>query len=166
MNTLQQWQQWYHSAGRKESKEILLEHWDNRLAAQNAYFDRYVARRVGHVHVLGEKNVAYLQGDESLAKPAIEKAVAAFIREGSWPPLTCDECLHLMVRVYLARQVLAAIRRGTPQGMVIQSQMPDLQDREHVIQWFLMDLWNLGGKAFLAAMARGDGVRSGTVALP
>ena len=31
--------------------------------------------------------------------------------------------------------------------------MPDLQNREHTIQWLLLDLWNLGGKAFLAAMA-------------
>jgi hypothetical protein len=32
--------------------------------------------------------------------------------------------------------------------------MPDLGNREYAIQWFLVDLWNLAGKAFLAAMAR------------
>jgi hypothetical protein len=79
--------------------------------------------------------------------------VAAFIREGSWPALTHREYLHLIVRIRLARKVLAAILQATPQGMVIKSQMPDLKNREHTIQWFLVDLWNLGGKAFLAAMA-------------
>jgi len=92
--------------------------------------------------------------DQGLAKPVIEKAVAAFIRDGSWPALTHREHLHLIVRIRLARKVVAAIRHGTPQGMVIKSLMPDLGNREHAIQWFLMDLWNLGGKAFLAAMAR------------
>ena len=38
--------------------------------------------------------------------------------------------------------------------MVVKSQMPDLANREYAIQWFLVDLWNLAGKAFLAAMAR------------
>jgi hypothetical protein len=61
--------------------------------------------------------------------------------------------LHLIVRIQLARKVVAAIREGTPQGMVVRSQMPDLVNREHAIRWFLVDLWNLGGKAFLAAMA-------------
>jgi hypothetical protein len=79
--------------------------------------------------------------------------VAAFIREGSWPALTHRECLHLVVRIQLARKVLAAILQATPQGMVIKSQMPDLGNRQHAIWWFLVDLWNLGGKAFLAAMA-------------
>jgi hypothetical protein len=59
----------------------------------------------------------------------------------------------LIVRVRLARKVVAAIRQGTPQGMVVKSQMPDLANREHAIRWFLVDLWTLGGKAFLAAMA-------------
>jgi len=80
--------------------------------------------------------------------------VAAFIRESSWPALTHREHLHLIVRIQLARKVVAAIRQGTPQGMVLKSLMPDLGNREHAIRWFLVDLWNLGGKAFLAAMAR------------
>ncbi|HMH03556.1 MAG TPA: hypothetical protein VK556_05090, partial [Candidatus Udaeobacter sp.] len=39
-------------------------------------------------------------------------------------------------------------------GMVVKSQMPDLGNREYAIRWFLVDLWNLTGKTFLAAMAR------------
>jgi len=132
----------------------LLEAWDNRLAAQNVYFDMCVAKRSGHAHNADEKNVAFLRVDQGLAKPAIEKAVTAFIREGSWPALTHREHLHLIVRIQLARKVVATIRQGTPQGMVVKSQMPDLGNREHAIRWFLVDLWNLGGKAFLAAMAR------------
>jgi hypothetical protein len=92
--------------------------------------------------------------DQGLAKPAIEKAIAAFIHEGSWPNLSHREYLHLIVRIQLARKVVAAIRDSTPQGMVVKSQMPDLGNRESAIQWFLIDLWNLAGKAFLAAMAR------------
>jgi hypothetical protein len=154
MHTLEEWQQWYQSANIATPEEPLLEAWDNRLAAQNVYFDMCVAKHIGHAHFADEKNVAFLRVDQGLAKPAIEKAVAAFIREGSWPALTHREHLHLIVRFQLARKVVAAIRQGTPQGIVLKSQMPDLGNREHAIRWFLVDLWNLGGKAFLAAMAR------------
>ena len=154
MHTLQEWQQWYQSANVAGFEEPLLEAWDNRLTAQNVYFDMCVAKHTGHGHVGGETNVAFLRIDQGLAKPAIEKAVAAFIREGSWPALTHREHLHLIVRIQLARKVVAAIRDGTPQGMVVKSQMPDLGNRECAIRWFLVDLWNLAGKAFLAAMAR------------
>ena len=152
MHTLQEWQVWYQSANVTGFEEPLLEAWDNRLAAQNVYFDACVAKHVGHRHV-AVKNVAFLRIDQGLAKPAIEKAVAAFIRESSWPALTHREHLHLIVRIQLARKVVAAIRQGTPQGMVLTSLMPDLGNRENAIRWFLVDLWNLGGKAFLAAMA-------------
>jgi hypothetical protein len=154
MHTLEEWQQWYQSAGVPGFQEPLLEAWDNRLAAQNVYFDMCIAKHADHAHVAAEKNVAFLRVDQGLAKPAVEKAVATFIREGYWPALTHREYLHLIVRIQLARKVVAAIRQGTPQGMVVKSQMPDLGSREHAIQWFLVDLWNLGGKAFLAAMAR------------
>ena len=154
MHTLQEWQQWYQSANVTGFEEPLLEAWDNRLAAQNVYFDMCVAKHIGHGHVAGEKDVAFLRIDQGLAKPAIEKAVAAFIRDSFWPALTHREHLHLIVRIRLARKVVAAIRQGTPQGMVVKSLMPDLGNREHAIRWFLVDLWNLGGKAFLAAMAR------------
>jgi hypothetical protein len=161
MHTLEEWQQWYQSASVTEPRvlepykpgEPLLEAWDNRLAAQNVYFTMCVAKHNGHTHVADEKNVAFLRVDQGLAKPAIEKAVVAFIREGSWPALTQREYLHLIVRVQLARKVLAAILQATPQGMVVKSQMPDLGNREQAIRWLLLDLWNLGGKAFLAAMA-------------
>jgi hypothetical protein len=162
MNRPEEWQ-WYQSVSvieprvhvpHRPSEEPLLEAWDNRLAAQNVYFDMCVAKHIGRAHVLDEKNVAFLRGDQGLAKPAIEKAVTAFIGEASWPALTHREYLHLIVRIQLARKVLAAIRQGTPQGIVLRSQMPDLGNREYAIRWFLVDLWNLGGKAFLAAMAR------------
>jgi hypothetical protein len=163
MHTLEEWQQWYQAVSIPEpraqtphrpSEEPLLEAWDNRLAAQNIYFDMCVAKQIGHAHIADEKNVAFLRVDQGLAKPAIEKAVGVFVREGSWPALTHREYLHLIVRIHLARKVLAAIREGTPQGMVVRSQMPDLGNREYAIQWFLVDLWNLAGKAFLTAMAR------------
>jgi len=162
MHTLEEWQQWYQSVSiieprthvpHRPSGEPLLEAWDNRLAAQNVYFDMCVAKHIGHAHNADEKNVAFLRVDQGLAKPAIEKAVAGFVREGSWPALTHREYLHLIVRIQLARKVVAAIRQGTPQGMVVKSQMPDLANREHAIRWFFVDLWNLAGKAFLAAMA-------------
>ena len=154
MHTLQEWQQWYQSADVTGFEEPLLEAWDNRLAAQNVYFDMCVAKHIGHGQVAGEKDVAFLRIDQGLAKPSIEKAVAAFIRDSFWPALTHREHLHLIVRIRLARKVVEAIRQGTPQGMVVKSLMPDLGNREHAIRWFLVDLWNLGGKAFLAAMAR------------
>jgi hypothetical protein len=163
MHTLEEWQQWYQSVRTPEprvhvpyrpSEEPHLEAWDNRLAAQNVYFEMCVAKHIGEARVADEKGIASLRVDQGLAKPAIEKAVAAFIREGSWPALTHREYLHLIVRIQLARKVVAAIRDGTPQGMVVKSQMPDLGNREYAIHWFLVDLWNLAGKPFLAAMAR------------
>jgi hypothetical protein len=166
MHTLEEWQQWYQAvsiaepraqaahAAHRPFEEPLLQSWDNRLAAQNIYFDMCIAKKIGHAHIADERNVAFLRTDQGLAKPLVEKAVGVFIREGSWPTLTHRECLHLTVRIQLARKVLAAILQETPQGMVVKSQMPDLGNREHAIQWFLVDLWNLGGKAFLAAMAR------------
>src|SRR5262249_54040024 len=108
----------------------------------------------GHARVVDDESIGSLRVDQELAKPAIEKAVGAFIRDGSWPALTHREHLHLIVRIRLARKVVAAIRQCTPQGMVVKSQMPDLGNREYAIRWFLVDLWNLAGKAFLAAMAR------------
>jgi hypothetical protein len=165
MHTLEEWQQWYQAVTipepraqtvqtpHRSSEEPLLEAWDNRLAAQNIYFDMCVAKKIGHAHVADEKNVAFLRIDQGLAKPTIEKIVTAFIRVGSWPALTHREYLHLIVRIQLARKILAAILQATPQGMVLKSQMPDLGNREHAIRWLLVDLWNLGGKAFLAAMA-------------
>lgn len=162
MHTLEEWHQWYQSVSviqppprvpHRPSEDPLLEAWDNRLAAQNVYFDMCVARHIGRAHVADEKDLAFLRVDQGLAKPAIEKAVTAFIREGSWPALTHREYLHLIVRIQLARKVLAAILQETPQGMIVKSQMPDLGDREQTIRWFLIDLWNLAGKGFLAAMA-------------
>ena len=163
MHTLEEWQQWYQSVSvieppprvpHRPSEEPLLEAWDNRLAAQNVYFDTCIAKHIGHARVADEKSIASLRVDQGLAKPAIEKAVGAFIRDSSWPALTHRGYLHLIVRIQLARKVVAAIRDGTPQGMVVKSQMPDLGNRECAIRWFLVDLWNLAGKAFLAAMAR------------
>ena len=138
----------------RPSEEPHLEAWDNRLAAQNVYFEQCIAKQMGQARVADEKSIASLRVDQGLARPAIEKAVATFIRESSWPVLTYREYLHLIVRIQLARKVVAAIRDGTPQGMVVKSQMPDLGNRDYAIQWFLVDLWNLAGKAFLAAMAR------------
>ena len=164
MHTFDGWQ-WYQSVNSRNAsspdltetvirvEEPLLEAWDNRLAAQSVYFDRCVARQNGHTQIADEKDVAFLRVDQGLAKPLIEKAVTAFIGDGSWPALTHREHLHLIVRIRLARKVLAAIRQGTPQGMVVKSQMPELTNRENAIRWFLLDLWNLAGKAFLAAMA-------------
>jgi hypothetical protein len=163
MHTLEEWQQWYQSVSvieppprvpHRPCEEPLLEAWDNRLAAQNVYFDICIAKHIGHARVADEKSIASLRVDQGLAKPAIEKAVGAFIRDGSWPALTHREYLHLIVRIQLARKVVASIREGTPQGMVVKSQMPDLGNREYAIRWFLIDLWNLAGKAFLAAIAR------------
>ena len=87
MHTLQEWQVWYQSANVTGFEEPLLEAWDNRLAAQNVHFDMCVAKHMGSGHVAGEKNVTFLRIDQGLAKPAIEKAVAAFIRDRRWPRL-------------------------------------------------------------------------------
>src|SRR5215469_7373361 len=97
MHTLEEWQQWYQSVSVIEpgarvpyrpAEEPLLQSWDNRLAAQSVYFDMCVAKHLGHTHITDEKNIAFLRVDQGLAKPVIEKAVASFIREGSWPGLT------------------------------------------------------------------------------
>jgi hypothetical protein len=153
MHTLEEWQQWYQSVNITGTEAPHLEAWDNRLAAQHVYFDMCVAKHLGHAHVVDEKNLASLRMDQGLAKRSIERAVSVFICDGSWPALTQREYLHLIVRIQLARKVVAAIRQETPQGLFVKSLMPDLANREHAIRWFLLDLWNLAGKTFLAAMA-------------
>src|SRR5436190_20355797 len=111
MHTLQEWQVWYQSANITGFEEPLIEAWDNRLGAQNVYFDMCVTKHIGHGHVAPEQNVAFLRIDQGLAKPAIEKAVASCIRDGSWPALTHRERLHRIVRINLAGNVVAAIRQ-------------------------------------------------------
>src|SRR5205823_14834888 len=117
----------------------LLEAWDNRLAAQNVYFDACVAKHIDHRHV-AVKNVAFLRIDQGLAKPAIEKAVAAFIRESSWPALTHREHLHLIVRIQLARKVVAAIRQGTPQRS--EEHTSELQSLAYLVCRLLLEKKN------------------------
>jgi hypothetical protein len=141
------------SGNMTESEKLLLRRWDNFLAAQVAYFDAHIVELVGHPHVPDEENVAFLQVDEKLAKPAIEEAVAEFICDGSWTRLDYRECLHLVFRAHVARTIISAVLRGTPQGTAIEPTLPDLKNREDAIQWFLIDLWNLVGKPFLAAVA-------------
>jgi len=38
-------------------------------------------------------------------------------------------------------------------GLAPKPALPDLENREDAIRWFLIDLWNLVGKTFLAVMA-------------
>jgi hypothetical protein len=153
MHTLEEWQQWYQSLRAIASRGSLLEAWDNRLAAQSAYFSVCLARHTSAPRLVGEECLALLQSSEQRARRRIEKAVATFIRTGTWPVLTRREYLLLIVRIQLARKVLGAIQQATPAGIVMRSQMPDLQNREHAIRWLLVDLWNLGGRAFLEAKA-------------
>src|SRR5262245_54942112 len=102
MHTLEKWHQWYQSVSEiahpprvphRPSEEPHLEAWDNRLAAQNVYFETCIAKQMGQARVADEKSVASLRVDQGLAKPAIEKAIATFIREGCWPALTHREYL-------------------------------------------------------------------------
>ena len=110
MHTLEEWQQWYQSVSIIEPRahtpyrppeDPLLDAWDNRLAAQNVYFDMCLAKQIGYARVVDDKSIASLRVDQGLAKPAIEGAVGSFIRDGSWPPVTHREYLHLIVRIRL-----------------------------------------------------------------
>src|SRR6266550_4552909 len=94
MHTLEEWQQWYQSVSvieppprvpHRPCEEPLLEAWDNRLAAQNVYFDICIAKHIGHARVAEEKSLASLRVDKGVAKPPIEKELGACIREGSRP---------------------------------------------------------------------------------
>ena len=137
-----------------ESDQILLlQKWDAFLAAQGTYFDACIVKLIGHPHVADEESVAFLQVDDKLAKPAVEKAAAAFIRDGTWPTLDYRECLHLILRAHVARATILAVLGGTPQAMAIKAALPDLENRGAAIRWFLVDLWNVAGKPFLAGMA-------------
>src|SRR5437762_14214314 len=107
MHTLEEWQQWYQSVSvleppprvpHRPSEEPLLEAWDNRLAAQNVYFDMCVAKHIGHARVSDEKSIGSLRVDQGLAKPRIAKDVRAFLRGASWPALRSREHSHLIVR--------------------------------------------------------------------
>ena len=83
----------------------------------------------------------------------IENAIADFVRDGVWPSLEYRECLHLLFRLHVAQKLIVAVLSNTAQGKAIAPALPDLQNRSRSAQWFLLHLWNMGGKAFLSTMA-------------
>lgn len=127
-----------------------LQEWDDYLAAQGLHFDACILKLTGSAHVPDEQNVAFLQLDDALAKVEVEKAISAFIRDGSWPTLDCRQCLNLSFRAHTARGVIHEILNGTPVGITIQAGLPDLKNRAAFLQWFLIDCWNRCGQTFLA----------------
>jgi hypothetical protein len=150
-----------------ESEQILLQGWSYFLGTQGAYFNECIVNQIGHSHVPDVINAAFLEVDENFVKPTIEKAVATFVRTGSWPALTHREYLHLIFRVCIAKGGIALILRGPPAEMVdataaggtanavdiIKRSLPDLENRERTLQWLFCDLWNIGGKQFLTRKA-------------
>src|SRR6266542_924698 len=136
----------------EEKQTLLLQQLDDYLTEQGDYLDQCIVKLTGRPHVPDEQNVAFLEVDDRLARPMIEDAVSAFTRDRSWPTLDYRECLHLIYRAHIARKVIQAVLRGDPQATAMKAALPDLQNREDTLRWFLVALWNLGGKAFLRAM--------------
>jgi hypothetical protein len=136
-----------------ESEQILLlQRWDGYLAEQGCHLDACIVKLMGHPYTPDEQSTAFLLVDEKLSRPTIEKAVSEFIHGDAWPTLGTGEYLHLVFRAHMARVVIKAILRGDSQGAAIKPGLPDLKNREDAIRWFLVDLWNIGGRAFLGAM--------------
>jgi hypothetical protein len=59
--------------------------------------------------------------------------------------------LHLEFRTFTARTVILDILNEEG-GEAIKKQMPNLENRSRMIRWLFLDIWELGGKAFLSAM--------------
>lgn len=120
---------------------LLLQRWDDFLAAQGVYFDARIVELQERPHVPDEENVAFLQVDERLAKPAIEKAVAAFIRDGSWPTLGYRECLHLTSALTLRERSSWPFSEAHPKARL---------SSRHCLIWkiermhFVGSLWTFG----------------------
>ena len=156
-----------------ESEEfLLLDGWATILEAQRAKLNARIVKQTGHAYVIADTTkAAFLELDEELTKPAIEEAVATFIRTNDWPDhLTERECLHLIFRINVAKAVIKVIRlepaelaktvseaaatiKGSAAFQRFKKIMPDLENREQTIHWFLVYLWDHGGKALLALEA-------------
>ena len=136
----------------ESEQTLLLRQWDDYLAAQGRYLDECIVKLTGKPHTPSEHNVAFLLVDEELAKPVIEDAVKVFINENGWPSLEYRECLHLIYRAHIARKVIQSVLRGDPQAALMKPALPDLTNRKDALRWFLVDLWNIGGRVFLRAM--------------
>ncbi len=136
---------------RPKQQVLLLQQRSDFLDAQMAIFEAGIVRELGHPFVADEVNTAFLQTDEDLIRPALKRAIEAFIKEGEWPRLDHRHYLHLQFRAFTARSAVLAVLDGGPAAEAVQKQMPNLEHRNRMIRWLFIDSWRLGGKAYLAA---------------
>jgi hypothetical protein len=127
-----------------------LRKWSDFLDVQMAHFETCIARETGGPHVADEVNVAFLEADEEFEKSAIREAIQRFIKTNCWPELSARQALHLLFRAHIARGFLASLGTGQlPLLKHVRALVPDSKNHRKFVHWLLIDVWSMGGPAFL-----------------
>lgn len=129
-----------------------LRSWSDFLDFQIATFEDDIIAKTGKPHVPDETNVAFLQVDDSLVKPGVERAIDSFIETAVWPSLNYNEALNLVHRASAARGLLLACLNGQMRPDRLAVKPPKPADYRRFVQWLLVDLWNARGKAYIKAL--------------
>src|SRR3984893_6862972 len=125
-----------------------LRKWSDFLDVQMAHFETRIALKSGGPHVADEVNTAFLEADEEFEKSAIREAIQRFIKTDFWPELSARQALHLLFRAYVARGLILAILAGQL-PLKVRAQVPVSKNHSKFVHWLLVELWAMGGSAFL-----------------
>jgi hypothetical protein len=129
--------------------------WIDFLQNQIVALDAAHLAKTGEPHVANATLVAFLKVNDEMAREKIERAVAAFGGDSeSWPPsLTGDQIVNLTHRANSAKGLLQAIVSGKlPRNTPKALRAPPAQNRSQFIKWLFVDLWKLGGSAYLEGL--------------
>jgi hypothetical protein len=129
-----------------------LQRWVDALDAQNQVFELVLIKETGKPHVAGALNVAFLQTDEAIVAPQLEKTIQQFGKRGEWPPLDKRQALHLIHRIFVARGLVLAVLNGTLKPEQVRPMIPDLSNNKAVWKWLLIDCWKAGGQHYLEGL--------------
>ena len=125
-----------------------LQEWIDWFAALLRECEEIYLKKTGKPHVADPVLVAFLKMNNELVKPAVDAAVVELADHGARPSfLSGDEIINLIQRAYVARGLLLELlaSKGSREFA------PCLQ-RPKFIRWILIDLWQMGGAAHLAAL--------------
>lgn len=125
-----------------------LQRWIDFLYAQIAGFDAAHLIVKGEQHVANETLVAFLKTNDAIVKDTVEQAVNEFAKTKKWPALNGDQLVNLTHRASSARAFLLAVLDGQV-PKTVSLQIPNPNDQSKFVRWLLIDLWRLGGAAYM-----------------
>lgn len=130
-----------------------LQFWIDFLTDQIVAFDEMHLVTTGEPHVADPMLVSFLKMNDGIVKEAVERAVTAFGESDIWPSsLTGDQIVNLTHRASAARSVLLQILAGNVPRDSPALRIPRSGHRSEFIEWLFVDLWKLGGAAYLEAL--------------